>query len=93
MDGSARRTLGRGLEIRKRFFLERDDRDVVSGASGGVEHKKRKSTVSRYQAKGHCHIGMPITLNAEALCLARALLVRHLLGAAGRTSKDHAAFR
>ena len=46
---AARRPRGRGLEVRKGFFLDGDDGDVVAGAAGGVEHQERKPAVARDQ--------------------------------------------
>ena len=49
MEGGRRRS-GRDVgEVGKRFFLQRDDGDVVAGAARGVEHQKREPTVASYQ--------------------------------------------
>src|SRR5262245_66563027 len=60
VDGGHRRTLGSRLEIRKRFFLERDDGDVVAGAARGVEDQKREPAVAGDQSEGRSHSAIPL---------------------------------
>ena len=52
--GRRRGPRGRGLEVGKGFFLERDDRDVVAGAARGIEDEKREPAVAGDQTEaGH----------------------------------------
>src|SRR5260221_11898101 len=48
-----RRPRGRFGELRRRFFLQRDDGDVVPGAARGVEHEEWKAAVAGYETKTH----------------------------------------